>query len=216
MDGAYYADILFFAVIAAWMFFRLRSNFGKRNEDDSSVTPLFGQEIKAKMNPVKEKKAPTKKPVHANIKDERVQKKLYDIMDADLHFDLTRFLQGSKVAFEMVIKAFSEADKTTLKSLLSRDLYATFESELERREKSGEYDHTTLVSILSVQVTDASLSQGKAQVTVDFVSKQVTVTKDAEDNITDGDPSLAETVEDSWVFERDVKSSDPNWTIVVT
>src|SRR5688500_7874971 len=41
-------------------------------------------------------------------------------------FDVTRFLAGAKSAYEMIVKAFAEGDRDTLKNLLAPPVFASF------------------------------------------------------------------------------------------
>lgn len=135
---------------------------------------------------------------------------------ADRNFDPDSFVDGAKKAFEMIVTAYAEGDRKTLKNLLDKATYDSFSGAIDAREKAGHRMEDMLVGIDSAEITEARLDKDIAHVTVTFVSQQVNVTYDGEGRVVDGDPSTVETVSDEWTFARSVKSSDPNWQLVET
>ena len=138
------------------------------------------------------------------------------IRAADPRFHLGHFITGAKAAFEMILEAYNKGDKNTLKALLSKELYGGFEKELEKRAKAKKKEESTLVSIQDAALKAASLTKKTARLTLEFTSEQITVFRNDEGEIVDGDPSQVDMVTDRWTFERNVNSSDPNWTITAT
>ncbi|HZD89672.1 MAG TPA: Tim44/TimA family putative adaptor protein [Pseudolabrys sp.] len=138
------------------------------------------------------------------------------IAGADSSFDAKEFIKGARGAYEMIVTAFAEGDRRTLKSLLSREVYDGFESAISEREKRGETVETRFVSLDEADFTGAELRGRTAQVTVHFVSKLITATRDKEGNVIDGNAEKVSDVTDIWTFARDVNSRDPNWKLVAT
>lgn len=135
---------------------------------------------------------------------------------ADPSFDATQFLTGARAAYEMIVNAFAEGDRRTLKNLLSREVYEGFESAITGREKRGETMESRFVSIDNAEITGAEVRGRNAQVTVRFQSKLVSATRDKNGNVIDGSADKVTDVTDVWTFARDVSSRDPNWKLVAT
>jgi predicted lipid-binding transport protein (Tim44 family) len=138
------------------------------------------------------------------------------IVAEDRSFDLKHFIAGARAAYEMIVTAYAEGDRRTLKNLLSREVYDGFESVIRERETRGETAETRFVSIDATDITAADLRARTAQITVRFVSHLVTVTRDRAGNTVDGNPDRVTDVTDIWTFARDLSSRDPNWKLVAT
>ncbi|MEJ8574967.1 Tim44/TimA family putative adaptor protein [Microbaculum marinum] len=135
---------------------------------------------------------------------------------ADPSFNPARFLEGAKAAYEMIVTAFAEGDRKTLKNLLSREVYDGFVGAIADRESRGETVMSKFVSIDTAEITEAGLRGRSAHVTVRFVSQLVSATSNKDGNIVQGDPNAVSEVTDIWTFARDTGSRDPNWKLVAT
>jgi predicted lipid-binding transport protein (Tim44 family) len=138
------------------------------------------------------------------------------IVAADDSFDPAHFLTGARSAYEMIVTAFAEGDRRNLRNLLSRDVYEGFETAINEREKRGEHAETRSVSIDQAEIVGAEMRNRAAQVTVRFVSKLVSVTRDRNGAAIEGNPDGVTDVTDVWTFSRDTSSRDPNWKLVAT
>ncbi|HZS65431.1 MAG TPA: Tim44/TimA family putative adaptor protein [Xanthobacteraceae bacterium] len=138
------------------------------------------------------------------------------IAGADSGFDVKHFLAGARAAYEMVVTAFAEGDRRTLRNLLSREVFDGFEAAISGREKRGEKHETRFVSIDTAEIVAAELRGRTAQATVRFISKLIATTRDASGAVIDGSPDKVIEVTDIWTFARDVTSRDPNWKLVAT
>ena len=138
------------------------------------------------------------------------------IITADGSFDAKHFLAGARAAYEMVVTAFAEGDRRTLKNLLSREVFEGFEAAITERERRGEKAETRFVSIDTADIVGAELRGRSAQITVRFVSKLISVTRDRSGAVIDGNPEKVTEVTDVWTFARDVSSRDPNWKLIAT
>ena len=134
----------------------------------------------------------------------------------DPGFDPPQFLAGGKQAYEMIVTAFAEGDRKTLKQLLSREVYDGFVSAITEREGRGETIEFKFVGIDKTDITAASAKGTIAQITVRFLSKLVSATHDKGGAVIDGDPVHVGDVTDIWTFARDTTSRDPNWKLVAT
>jgi predicted lipid-binding transport protein (Tim44 family) len=131
-------------------------------------------------------------------------------------FDGKHFVAGARAAYEMIVTAFAEGDRRTLKNLLSRDVYDGFEAAIRDREAKGETAESRFVSIDKSDITDAELRGRTAQITIRFVSQLVSVTRDRAGAVIEGSPEKVTDVTDVWTFARDLSSRDPNWKLVAT
>jgi predicted lipid-binding transport protein (Tim44 family) len=138
------------------------------------------------------------------------------ILAADKTFDPRHFLTGARAAYEMIVVAFAQGDRRTLREWLSKDVYDSFDGVIREREGRGETAETRFVSIDATELAGAELRARTAQLTARFVSQLITVTRDKSGNVTDGDAEKVVDVTDVWTFARDVTSRDPNWKLVAT
>ena len=134
----------------------------------------------------------------------------------DQSFDAKHFIAGARAAYEMIVTAYAEGDRRTLKGLLSRDVCDGFEAAIRDREGKGETVESRFVSIDKSDITDAELRGRTSQITIRFVSQLVSVTRDRNRNVIDGNPDKVTDVTDVWTFARDLSSRDPNWKLVAT
>jgi predicted lipid-binding transport protein (Tim44 family) len=141
---------------------------------------------------------------------------LDEIARSEPTFDAATFLDGAQAAYEMIVSAFAQGDRKTLKDLLSKDVYEGFERAITEREQRGEKVETTFVSVDKAEITGADVQGKTAQVSIRFLSKLITVTRDAADVVVDGSPDAVVDVTDVWTFERVLGSRDPNWKLVAT
>ncbi len=139
------------------------------------------------------------------------------IVAADSSFDAQHFLTGARTAYEMVVTAFAAGDRRQLRGLLSREVYDGFDAAISEREARGETVESKFISIDSATVHAAELrGRSTAQLTVRFVSKLVSATRDRSGAVIDGNAEKVTDVTDLWTFARDVSSRDPNWKVVAT
>lgn len=141
---------------------------------------------------------------------------LLGIIGQDPAFDPREFLGGAKAAYEMIVLAFANGDRKTLKDLLAKDVYDGFDAAIRDRETRGEKVETQFVSIDKAEISDAQLRTRTAQVTVRFLSKLITATRDSAGTVIDGSAEKVIDVVDIWTFSRDVSSRDPNWRLIAT
>ncbi len=116
----------------------------------------------------------------------------------------------------MIVTAFAQGDRRTLKGLLSREVYEGFEAAIRERESRGETIETRFISIDKADIAAAELRGRVAQVTVRFVSQLISVTRDRSGAVIEGSPDKVTDVTDVWTFARDLSSRDPNWKLVAT
>jgi predicted lipid-binding transport protein (Tim44 family) len=132
------------------------------------------------------------------------------------NFDVKHFLNGAKAAYEAIVMAFASGDRSTLKDLLSRDVFENFSAAIAEREKKGETVETTFVSLDKAVLQDVQLKTRVGQMTVRFESQLITVTRDANGKVIDGATDKVVTVNDVWTFARELGSRDPVWRLIAT
>lgn len=219
-----FLDIIFFAMVAVFLFLRLRSVLGKRTGNERRPDS-FGTAERNTADTTAEGTANGN--VVALPGRERIPAPggqgggpaaagLAEIAIADPSFDPAGVLGGARAAFEMIVEAYAQGRADELRPLLADDVYARFAAAIEARERKGEKLDTTLVAIRSAEIVDARLDGRVARVTVSFVTEQVNVTRDSQGAVVEGDPSEVETLTDIWTFARDTGSGDPNWLLVET
>ena len=157
-------------------------------------------------------------PVWAGYADEGsdAAKGLQAVAEVDPSFSPGEFLEGAKIAYEMVVTAYAEADKKTLKSLLTSEVYKGFAGAIDQRNADGETLDYRFVGINEAQVVGGTLERRKANVTVNFVSEMISATRNDAGEVIEGDPRQIQEVNDVWTFERDISSRDPNWKLSAT
>jgi predicted lipid-binding transport protein (Tim44 family) len=219
-EGFAYLDILFFAMVAAFVALRLRSVLGRRTGQERRRGPGFGAAPNGSDNvvslPDRGKATPTDDPGIADVADPALKTGLTEIRMADSRFDLASFLQGARAAFGMIVEAFANGDKAALKPLLAPPVYESFARAIDARTRKGQTLETQLVGIRAAEVADASLTGSTARVAVRFKSEQVNTVRDSQGAVVPEGSHDAEEVVDIWTFERDVRARDPNWTLVET
>ena len=189
-----YIDIILLAMIAGFIFLRLRGILGKKTGFEGKMPIELGKEFQ-KFNP-------TQKPVSENF-DEDAQK---------------YFLSGAKIAYETIITDFSDSDNKLIasKSLLSKKIHDQFKEALNDRENKGHFAEITFIGIKFISIKKHKKIDNNLEVTVDFVSEIITCIKDKNKKIVSGDSEKIKTVYDTWVFSKDIKSSNPNWLLIDT
>jgi len=223
MGGSFqFIDIVVFAVIAVFLVLRLRSVLGRRTGTEQRRDPFAG--APAGEQPVR-REAPiavpdlSAKPKIATSPEAPttpLARGLAAIREAYPEFDDAHFLSGARAAFEMIVNAFAAGDSAALRPLLSQDVFANFNGAIEERRKASQTHTTTVVGVRGVDLLEAELQNRFALLTVKIQSDQINVTHDSAGRVVDGDASAVTPVTDIWTFSRDLRSRDPNWTLVGT
>ena len=190
-----YIDIILLAMIAGFIFLRLRGILGKRTGFEGKVTPSFDKIIKdIKVN----------QPVNENDKFDDEAKK--------------EFLNGAKIAYETIITDFSDNDNklTISKPILNNEIFNQFNEALKQRSARGHAAEITFIGINSASIKEHKKIGKILNVTVDFIAEVITCIRDKDKKIVSGDPEKIKKIYDTWVFSRDTSSNDPNWKLVNT
>ena len=189
-----YIDIILLAMIAGFIFLRLRGILGKKTGFEGKLATEFQKEF-------------TK-----NVAKQKNQNQNFDeVAQKD-------FLKGAKIAYETIITDFSDSDNklTRSKSLLSKKIYDQFKDALVERESKGHFAEITFIGVISAIIKEHKKIENNLEVTVDFVSELITCIKDKDKKIISGDPEKVKKVYDTWKFSKDSRSASPNWLLIDT
>lgn len=221
-EGFAYIDILFFAMVAAFIALRLRSVLGRRTGHERRRTEGYG-EVRSgaatdNVVPIGDRAgaAPEIDQAIADLGEGDVKTGLTRIHEADPRFDLKDFLSGARLAFEMIVDAYAAGDKTALRPLLADQVFRGFARAIDERVAIEQSLDTQLLAVSEPEVIEADLVDQAARITLRFDSEQVNVVRDRDGKVVEGDPQTAENVVDLWTFERNTESGDPNWTLIET
>jgi predicted lipid-binding transport protein (Tim44 family) len=190
-----YIDIILLAMIAGFIFLRLRGILGKRTGFEGKAPSQFEKVL----NNIQTEKKIIKK---ENFDDKAQQE----------------FLKGAEIAYETIITDFSDSDNKLIasKPLLSKKIHDQFEEALEERNKRGHFAEITFIGVNSVKIKEHKKIDKILNVTVDFVSEVITCIKDKDKTVISGDPEKIKKIYDTWVFSKDIRSNNPNWQLIDT
>ena len=188
-----YIDIILLAMIAGFIFLRLRGILGKRTGFEGKAPGQF-QEILKKAEKIQPKKV--NETFDTNAKNE--------------------FLKGAKIAYETIITDFSDNDNKIVasKPLLNQEILDQFNKALKERSERGHFAEITFIGINSAKIKEHKKIDNILNVTVDFIAEIITCIRDKEKKIISGDPEKIKKIYDTWVFSRDTTSANPNWKLV--
>ena len=211
-------EILLLAMVAGVIIFRLYSVLGRRTGNERPPQDRFQLSPPADKAPVAaDNVVALPAPVRtAEPSADPVARGLAEIKAADRSFESDHFVDGARHAYEMIVTAFAANDRAALKPLLSDEVYAAFDGVMRARDARHEKVTFTFVGFKDSKITHAVLKGKMADITVTFTTQFISATVDAAGVVIDGDPKSVREVTDVWSFERNVRASDPNWTLVAT
>lgn len=222
---------IIFLALAVFIFFRLRSVLGQRSGNE----PRYDRAPEPVRPPASDKVVPlptrpNEAQLNADNDGEPAPNRWQGVAEAgtpvalgldaiakdDPTFDAKHFVTGARSAYEMIVTAFAEGDRRTLKNLLAKDVYDGFDAAIRDREQKGETVETKFVGIEKADVTAAEMRGRTAQLTLRFLSQLISATKDKSGAVVDGSADTVIDVTDVWTFARDLSSRDPNWKLIAT
>tara|TARA_B100000787_G_C16132563_1_gene268096 strand:+ start:42 stop:635 length:594 start_codon:yes stop_codon:yes gene_type:complete len=193
-NGFEYIDIILLAMIAGFIFLRLRGILGKKTGFEGKIPTQLEKEFQK---------------ISTNLKQTSEKFNEEDQKD---------FLKGAQIAYETIIVDFSDSDNELIasKPLLGKKVYDQFKEALSDRESKGNFAEITFIGIKSAAIKTHKKVEDSLEVTVDFVSEIITCIKDKDKKIISGDNEKIKTVYDTWIFSKDIKSPNPNWLLIDT
>ena len=222
---------IFFLVAAVVIFYQLRSVLGRRTGNERQpFDPYTARRTGEKDAPASNENVvslPRRKGEAATAEDfaaidafakpgTDLNKGLRAIRKADPSFEPKSFVEGAKMAYEMIVMAYADGDRKTLKNLLSREVYDGFVAAIADRETRSEKIESSFVGIDKADIVAAEMKGTEAHVTLRIVSELISATRDSAGEVIDGDTETVAEVKDVWTFARDTRSRDPNWKLVAT
>ena len=186
-----FIDIILLAMIAGFIILRLRNILGKRTGHEGKSPGIFDDKKYGQFKP--EVKA---KPI------------LKDILEDSEKKD---FLKGAEIAYENIITSFAKGEKEKLKTLLTKEIYINFEQAINHRSKEEIKSELTFVGVKESSVEKFEKIQNEYVATVKIVCEIISVKKDKNETIIEGNPDKIKTVIDHWKFSKNVLSKNPNW-----
>jgi len=220
---------LFFLVAAVLIFLQLRSVLGRRTGNEKPPFEPYSPRDLAKGPGSDDGKVVTLPRRDEALSDERfaavdafakpgseLNNSLRELIKVDPNFNPKEFVNGARMAYEMIVMAFADGDRKTLKSLLSREVFEGFDSAISDRESRGEVMKSTFVGIEKADITQAGVKDNEEQVTVRIVCQLISATYDKAGTLIDGDAEAVSEVNDIWTFARQIHSRDPNWKLIAT
>ena len=187
-----YIDIILLAMIAGFIFLRLRGILGKKTGFEEDIESSFAHE------------APPSNPkvdLNASTFDENAKRE---------------FVKGAKIAYETIITNFAKGTLKDIKTLLDKSVYQQFEDAIKDRQSKKQSSETTFIGISSAEVKQHEQNKNMLEVTVEFVSEIISCVKDKDDKVISGDPEKIKKVLDTWKFSKDSRSANPNWLLIDT
>lgn len=220
---------LFFLVAAVLIFFQLRSVLGRRTGNEKPPFDPYSPRDVAK-GPVADDNKVVTLPKRSEAEDENrfaeadalapvdspLNASLREVVTRDPSFGPKEFLNGARMAYEMIVMGFADGDRKTLKNLLSKEVFDGFEAAISEREGRGEVVKSTFVGIEKADITQAGVRDSEVQITLRIISQLISATYDKDGKLVDGDPDTVAEVDDIWTFSRDIRSRDPNWKLIAT
>ena len=187
-----YIDIILLAMIAGFIFLRLRGILGKKTGFEEDIDSSFAHEAPP-VNP--------KVDLNAKTFDDQAKEE---------------FVKGAKIAYETIITNFAKGTLKDIKSLLDKSVYQQFEDAIKDRQDKKLSSETTFIGISSAEVKQHEQNKNMLEVTVEFVSEIISCVKDKDNKVISGDPEKIKKVLDTWKFSKDSRSTNPNWLLIDT
>ena len=188
-----YIDIILLAMIAGFIFLRLRGILGKKTGHEENLDSSFSHDL------------PTKE----------ILKNKLNLLNFDQEAK-ENFLKGAKIAYETIIIAFASGNLKNIRSLLGKKVFDQFSEAVKVRENEGHISETTFIGVNSASIKEHKKINNILEVTVDFVSEIISCIKDKNNKILSGDTNKVKKVFDTWIFSKDSRSSNPNWLLIDT
>ena len=187
-----YIDIILLAMIAGFIFLRLRGILGKKSGFEDKMPASFAHDFPSDN---------LKKPLEEKTFDDKEKKD---------------FLLGAKIAYETIITNFSSGNLKSVRQLLDKKVYDQFDEAIKSRDANGQVSETTFIGINNAEIKNHENKKGFLEVTVSFVSEIISCVKDKDNKILSGDPKKIKKVFDTWKFSKDINSTNPNWLLIST
>ena len=186
-----FIDIILLAMIAGFIILRLRNILGKKTGHEGKVTSVFDEK---NYNQFK-----------SQVKKQSIIKDKFEDEEKE------QFLKGVEIAYESILTSFAKGEKENLKKLLTKDVFNNFEQAIENRNKENIKSELTFIGFKESKVEKFEKIKDQFFSTVKIVCEIISVKKDKNEVIVEGDPDKIKTVTDYWKFSKSALSKNPNW-----
>ena len=187
-----YIDIILLAMIAGFIFLRLRGILGKKTGYEENIQNTFPHDIS---------ETKSKNDLNVVSFDEKSK---------------NEFINGAKVAYETIITNFAKGQLKDIKSLLDQNVYKQFDDAIKDRKAKNISSETIFIGVNSAEIKEHNQNKNILEVTVEFVSEIISCIKDKDNKVISGDPETVKKVHDIWKFSKDIRSPNPNWFLIDT
>lgn len=208
-------EIVVLAMVAGFLALRLYSVLGKRTGHEQPLPPIEERTMKPAVAAVDGGRAAAPA-ARDTVFESDAASGVRAIIAAEPSFDVGRFVEGAKAAYQMILESYWRGDAGQLEGLTSEDVRRAFAESIAERHTAGHVLDNRLITIEKATIQSAELNGRDAQVTVRFEADIATVTRDADGTVIAGSLSDAVPTVDVWTFARTLRSDDPNWVLVDT
>ncbi len=186
-----YIDIILLGMIAGFIILRLRSILGRKTGHEPKIYPTFSE---------KNFEIPNNEPKDLNKNHEKLEGS-----------DKKEFLKGAEIAYETILTSFATGDTKKLKSLLTSDMADNFQQAINERNKQNIKSEFTFIGVKKSSLEKYEKIRNELFASVKFVSEVISVKKDKDGKIIDGNPDKIKEVIDYWKFSKNILKKGPNW-----
>lgn len=203
-------ELIVYALLAAFIFSRLYNSLGRSaNINLKKLTNVLDISISREEDIVE------------NVEDyvdsnyaEPIKATYEQILQKNRDFSIAHFIEGSSIAFELIIKYFNQGNLLQLQSLVDKNLYNIFVEKIKRRKELNENHESIIISIISQKILEIKLIKNLVFIGVSFLSEQINFVKNDKGEVVSGSVSTINKVEDVWQFKKNLNSSDTKWLLV--
>ncbi len=203
-------DLIILLGIAVFIFVKLFDSLGFHNkkQERNKNADYFLERLKKDIEDEQKGSADIE---IASALEASLSQEIRNVMDKvrkyESSFTADKFIDGANKAFLMILKAFADCDKGTLKLLLSKSVYSAFEKDIESRLVTKKKMTTAVISS-TVSIKNASIEESNVMIEVNIHSEQISFVKDDLGNVVIGSESVTKTKVDVWTFSKVLGKSD--------
>ncbi len=223
-------DILFFLLLTVFFIFKLKNSFGVKNDEDKKIRDKtieeflkgkYGDNTKVEVVDYKNvvditdklKKVATKQPMESDLKFDFAITNAAKEELVKIKFDEQNFLKGAENAVEMINEAFSNKDEETLRFMLGTKLFMHFKKQIDDLSSQGKTLKSSLISVLSKEITDIKSTSKNILIEVKFKMEQINFVENEKKEVILGSKKKIEIIQENWIFKRNIESDKNFWIV---
>ena len=186
-----YIDIILLGMIAGFIILRLRNILGRKTGHEPKIYPGF-----------------TEKKFNVSNNATKSFKENFEVLEGK---EKEEFLKGAEIAYETILTSFAKGDNKKLKNLLTSGMASNFEQAIESRNQENIKSEFTFIGVKESSVEKYERIKNELFASVKFVSEVISVKKDKDNKIIEGNPDKIKQVTDYWKFTKNILKKSPNW-----